>query len=51
MGRYGMELLQAKAFICFSTDVKLRKRKEQKGLETPVVYAVNYEWESLHTYS
>lgn len=25
----------------FGTDVELRKHRDQKGLETPVVYAVN----------
>lgn len=39
---------KAKASVCFFTDDELRKRGEQRGLETPVVLAVTdvkSQWE------
>jgi hypothetical protein len=33
----------AKAAFWPNTDTETRKRGEQKGLDTPVVHAVNYE--------
>ena len=38
---------KAKAVIWVVTDTKKRKRREQTGLDTLVVYAVNYECSCL----
>lgn len=32
---------KAKAILWYSTDVEVRQRGDQKGLDTPVVHAVN----------
>jgi len=34
---------EAKAIFWVNTDVEVRKRRDQTGLDTPVVYALKYE--------
>lgn len=35
---------KAKAVLWYFTDVEVRKRGDQTGLDTPVVHAVNYDY-------
>lgn len=40
---YGTECLRRRRFSAVETDVELRKRGDQTGLETPLVHALNYD--------